>query len=273
LNIQEYISSGIVESYVLGLADEAERTEFEQMCALHPEVRAAREAFEIQLEQQVIVDAVAPSEHLRETILHQVFPEQSVQTNGTSTYESRPAKIFALPAMRYAAAAVIILLAGSAILNIYYFNKYREFSRRYDQLVAQQTELVKSNNVMQTKLNSYQNTVAGLVDTNMSVIKMMGKAAPSSPAPASMAMVYWDSRSKDVYLMANNLPMPAAGKQYQLWAIVDNKPVDAGMVDMGKAHVMVKMKNIPRAQLFAITLEQAGGSPTPQGPMYVMGKV
>jgi anti-sigma-K factor RskA len=274
LNIQEYISSGIVESYVLGLADEAERAEFEQMCALHPEVRAAREAFEIQLEQHVMADAAVPSQHVRETILYQVFSEQPVQTNGHSNRGAQPAKVFALPAaMRYVAAAVIILLAGSAVLNVYYFNKYREFSRRYDRLLAQQTELVKSNNAMQTKLNSYQNTIAGLTDTGMSVIKMMGKAAPSSPAPGSMAMVYWDTRSKDVYLMANNLPMPAPGKQYQLWAIVDNKPVDAGMVDMDKAHVMVKMKNIPRAQLFAITLEQAGGSPTPQGPMYVMGKV
>ena len=274
MNIQEYISSGIVESYVLGLADEAERADFEQMCALHPEVRTAREAFEIQLEQYALAGAIAPSESLRETMLNQVFTEQPVQTNGHSAREAKPAKIFVLPvAMRYVAAAVIIVLAGSAILNIYYFNKYREYSNRYDRLLAQQSELVKTSNAMQTKLNSYQNTIAGLVDTNMSVIKMMGKAAPSSPAPASMAMVYWDTRSKDVYLMANNLPMPAAGKQYQLWAIVDNKPVDAGMVDMNKAHVMVKMKNIPRAQLFAITLEQAGGSPTPLGPMYVMGKV
>jgi anti-sigma-K factor RskA len=73
--------------------------------------------------------------------------------------------------------------------------------------------------------------------------------------------------------MVKNLPQPAAGKQYQLWAIVDNKPVDAGMLDMAHGHQMVKMKNIPRAQLFAITLEEQGGSPTPKGPMYVLGKV
>jgi len=33
------------------------------------------------------------------------------------------------------------------------------------------------------------------------------------------------------------------------------------------------MKNTPRAQAFAITLEKRGGSPTPQGKMYVLGKV
>jgi len=34
----------------------------------------------------------------------------------------------------------------------------------------------------------------------------------------------------------------------------------------------LRMKNIPRAQVFAVTLEKRGGSTTPQGPMYVMGK-
>jgi archaellum component FlaF (FlaF/FlaG flagellin family) len=53
--------------------------------------------------------------------------------------------------MRYVAAASIILLVGSAILNIYYFNKYRDFSNAYDQLLAQQTELAKNNAVLQTK--------------------------------------------------------------------------------------------------------------------------
>jgi len=34
----------------------------------------------------------------------------------------------------------------------------------------------------------------------------------------------------------------------------------------------MKMKNIPSAQAFAITLEPTGGSPTPTMPIYVMGK-
>jgi anti-sigma-K factor RskA len=42
VNKQEYISSGIVESYVLGLASAEERNEFEQMCSQYPDVLAAR---------------------------------------------------------------------------------------------------------------------------------------------------------------------------------------------------------------------------------------
>lgn len=278
MNIQEYISSGIVESYVFGLADEAERAQFEQMCALHAEVLAAREAFEIQLEQHAVAAAVAPPANLRTSILTGISELQQQPQNGKSAADDRQQPkglVFSLP-MRIATAACLVLLAGSAVLNIYYFNKYREFSGRYDRLLAQQTELAKNNSSLQTKLNTYENTIAGLTSPYMAVIKMDANGVPAngSPDKASVATVVWDTRTKDVYLMANNLPQPEAGKQYQLWAIVDNQPVDAGMLNTtAEGHIMVKMKNIPRAQYFAITLEQLGGSTTPQGKMYVMGKV
>ena len=53
MNVQDYISSGIVESYVLGLASPEESAEFELMCAAHSEVLAARNTFEIQLESSL----------------------------------------------------------------------------------------------------------------------------------------------------------------------------------------------------------------------------
>jgi anti-sigma-K factor RskA len=86
-----------------------------------------------------------------------------------------------------------------------------------------------------------------------------------------IATVFWDTKTKDVYLLNNNLPQAPQGKQYQLWAIIDGKPVDAGMMDVCSG--VCRMKNIPAAQAFAITLEAQGGNPTPQGEMYVLGKI
>ena len=88
----------------------------------------------------------------------------------------------------------------------------------------------------------------------------------------NLATIFWDSKSKDVYLMLNKLPQAAAGKQYQLWAIVNGKPVDAGMIDACAG--LCKMKNIPNASMFAITLEKKGGVASPtMDQMYVAGKV
>ena len=58
MNIQEYISSGIIESYVLGLASPEERTEFEQICAQYPELAEARNNFELALEEQAGKNAI-----------------------------------------------------------------------------------------------------------------------------------------------------------------------------------------------------------------------
>jgi anti-sigma-K factor RskA len=259
----------------MGLADEVDRTEFERMCDQHPEIRAAREAFEVELEQFAVANAVAAPERVRAVVLEKTvgsveIPLQPVGVEDVSTTPVVRMRSW----VRYVAAASVVLLIGSAILNFYFFNKYREYSSRYDQLLAQQTELVKNNNNLQTSLNSSEHMVAMLSNPNMKMIKMAGNEVPSqgSPDSSSMAMIYWDTTSKDVYLMVHHLPQPTTDKQYQLWAIVNGQPVDAGVFDLSQSNAMMKMKNIPEAQLFAVTLEQKGGSPTPKGPMYVLGK-
>ncbi|HEV8079376.1 MAG TPA: anti-sigma factor, partial [Chitinophagaceae bacterium] len=72
-----------------------------------------------------------------------------------------------------------------------------------------------------------------------------------------------------------NLPQTPDGKQYQLWAIVDGKPVDAGMISTEKGiyHIQ-KMKSFGKAEAFAITMEKKGGSPTPtMDQMIVQAKI
>jgi anti-sigma-K factor RskA len=89
----------------------------------------------------------------------------------------------------------------------------------------------------------------------------------------NLATVFWDRNNKDVYVVANVLPKVRTGKQYQLWALVKGKPVNAGMLDPNCEGVC-KMTTIPQAEAFAITLEDEGGSATPtMKELYVMGKV
>ena len=281
MNIQEYISSGIVESYVLGLASPEERSEFERMCAAHAEVRRARELFELAIEEQALMNAVAPAKNIKSKIFAEIEIENekiSLMPDQKSSLpvqeEIKPsAKIVPLGWARYVAAASIALLVISTALNFYFFNQYKTYSNRYETLVAQQTELARNNDVMRARLDTYESTLAMLRDPDMAVIKMPGTNVSTSPDSNSVATVYWNTKSKDVYLLINNLPQPPPDQQYQLWAIVDGQPIDAGVFDVQNTAGLLRMRNMPRAQVFAVTLEKRGGSPTPQGPMYVMGKV
>ena len=271
MNTQEYISSGIVESYVLGLVNDQERAEFERMCAAHAEVRAARDAFEISLEQESLANAVAPPKQLRSKILGEIEIEKENSDFNSTTRQSLKEDqgiVGKTPVvnmwLRYIAAASIILLIASTVLNFYFINQYKSVTAKYEDAVAKNAAYAQNE-------KEYQSTINKLSDPSMAIIKMAGGSVPASPAPSSMATVYWDTRTKDVFLLINNMPEPSSEMQYQLWAIVDGVPVDAGVFDVAKG--IVTMKNIPRAQAFAITLEKRGGSPTPKGQMYVLGKV
>ena len=97
-------------------------------------------------------------------------------------------------------------------------------------------------------------------------------------APEAAAKIFWMKNTGEVYIDASNLPEAPAGMQYQVWGIVDGKPVDGGMIittkneDKFRIHKMKSFGNL-KVQAFAVTLETTGGNPTPKGDMYVMGKM
>lgn len=243
----------------MGLASEADYTELEQMCTRFPEVRAARDRFEGQLEQQIRESAQTPPAGLKDAIAAQL-----------SFAEHQPAPVVPMtpPAKRnswkYVAAAAMLLLFGSLYWNISLFN-------RNEALVQDTSQLKQDLDAAQQDLAEVQRDASVL--QNNPHIKMAALEG-TNYAPGSFATVYWDTTSKDVYLLVNNLPQPASDKQYQLWAILDGKPVDMGMLTVTEKPLQLyKMKNAQDAQAFAITLEEKGGSPTPKGEMYAMGKL
>ncbi len=249
MNTQEYISSGIVESYVLGLATEAERTEFENMCTQYPEVLEARNAFELALEKQAMANAIAPPAELRQQII-------AAATTGAKVVPLNAAPVVRTNWLKYVAAASVILLAGSLYWNVSLYNK--------------NGKLLSENESTRTQLASVEDEIAKIrLNPNMKMAAMKGMPV----SPTSFATVYWDTTNHDVYLLTNNLPAPPSDKQYQLWAIFNGQPVDLGVFDFKREKLLIQAKNAQGAQAFAITLEKKGGSPTPKGDMYVMGNL
>jgi len=264
VNVQEYISSGIVESYVLGLASPGEQVEFESMCKQHPEVLQARIDFELSLEQQAMQNAIAPPPALKQQIMDTVLSSEARVIPLNTDTEVRKTNW-----LKYAVAASIVLLAGSLFWNISQYTRNQRLQASYNEVVRDYDSTVVRSTAMEDQLAQ----LGMLGKPNVKFAAMKGLA----PAPASYATVVWDTISTDVYLIINNLPKPADDKQYQLWALFNGQPIDVGMIDndvfTGKKELMIQMKNVSGAQAFAITLEKKGGNPTPQGPMYTLGNL
>ncbi|MDE3252137.1 MAG: anti-sigma factor [Bacteroidota bacterium] len=258
MDIKAYIETGVIESYVLGMAEAQEVAELERLRLQYPEIQEAIDSFEAALEKQAMAAATAPSPQVKANLLASLNFEK----------EEEKTKRVSMNLSRFVAAASIILLVASAALNVYYYNQFKSTSLAYQALLVEKNSLFAENQNSQTKALDLYNSMQLMSDPSFTKISMPGIPGKEG----NLATVFWNEKSKDVYLLANKLPSAAPDKQYQLWAIVDGKPVDAGLI--GACAGLCKMKNIPKASLFAITLEKKGGSPTPTlDQMYVAGKV
>ncbi len=270
MDIKDIISSGLLELYVLGLANEQETAQVIALSKQHPEIAAEIKAIESGLEDYARLYAVEPGSSVKENIMSAIHKTDQPKTiaNNYATSKVVPISSF----WKYAAAAAILLLIGSIVLNVVYYNKYETANDNYTAAVTdknsareQLAALEQSNADMKNDMNVVQSKYS-------KPVALDGLPA----APDAAAKIFWMKNTGDVYIDPSNLPDAPAGKQYQLWAIVDGKPVDGGMIvtsKQGDKYRIQKMKNFGKADAFAVTLETAGGNPTPKGDMYVMGKM
>ena len=272
MNIEEYIASGIVESVVLGLASPAEAEEMMLLRKQYPQLDKAIIDFEQSLEQQGLRGAVSPPKQVKAELFNKLEHEFAKKPM-EQVEQTEPERIFmtgtGIPRFwKYVAAAALILFIANTIGSYVLYNKYTELNSAYSLLQNNYLDLQEQNKSEKERFITMYRDMQMMQDSLMAVVKMKGVAGKES----NLATVYWDTRTKDVYLFSNNLPPAEPGKQYQLWAMVDGKPVDAGVI--GNCEGLCKLKNIPSAQAFAVTLEKAGGSPVPtMSSLYVMGSI
>ncbi len=153
-------------------------------------------------------------------------------------------------------------------VNLHLYNKYKKAASDYSSLLGERSLMLAENKVYKAKLISLDSSIQLMSDP--AVVKIAMSGVPGREI--NKATLFWNTSSKNVYLVTSNLPPAPAGKQYQLWALVDGKPVDAGVLQ--DCDGLCQLKPVEKAQAFAITLERAGGSPAPTlEQMYVIGNV
>jgi anti-sigma-K factor RskA len=277
LNTKEYIESGIIESYILGDVSPQEKKEVECMAHIYPEINEELKRSEQALEAYARSFSAKTRDGLKANVFAAIEKESAAQSTATRG----EAKVVQLDSSKdqknirfwkYSAAAGFVLFLTTSTFLIIQKGKYEGQS---DQLAS-----------MNSSLDSTQKKLAGM-STDMAmqnqrldlytnpenrIIAMKGLEKKD---PSSLALICWNSVSKDVFIDVKKLPAAPEGMQYQLWAIVDGKPVDLGVMDTADTRPEFhKMKAVSDAQAFAVTLEKKGGSPVPtMDEMYVIGNV
>ncbi len=75
------------------------------------------------------------------------------------------------------------------------------------------------------------------------------------------------------YLLKSNMAPLPADETYQLWGVVGTTPISIGLMGSNPSDVAFTLDSTPRPTKFGVTVEPAGGSPTPTTPMVASGVV
>jgi len=237
----------------MGISSPKETQMVKEYLAQFPELKQELNDIEISLENYAQANAMPPSPSVKEKVFNKLFSENSKGDSKTTPFISINKKSKTFYFYKLIAAASLILLFGSIVLNYTYYRRYNDANEQLQ--VAQQKieQQEKSNLAMNEDLSVMTNKYARPVVLN---------GTPN--APGALAKIFWMKNTGQVYIDPTNLPQVPQGKQYQLWAIVDGKPENAGLIATKKGiYYIQKMKSFGNVEAFAITLEKAGGSPTP----------
>jgi anti-sigma-K factor RskA len=299
VDIKDYISSGILEAYVLGSLSSKEVAEVEIMSANHPEVKKELRAIEDALFHYAQKYSKEPPVTLKARIFTsidnggrkepKIIKEKKAIAEVKIPKEQKieePVKV--IPANARKSKAPVYMMAASiafallcAFAALVFWQKWQKAEQKilalqketlvnaeiYSKAKYSLVEKIKSNS---SQLSSVEKELQMLLDTNMKTVILTGMPI----SPESSALVFWKKDSKEVFIDVKSLPQPPPDMQYQLWALEKGEMVDAGVFEIPDSLQFQKLKVIKEATAFAVTLEKRGGSESPNTEaVYVKGNI
>lgn len=263
MDIKAYIESGIIERFVLGETNDQETNEVLAYAKRYPEIQSEIEAIENSLIQLAESSRYQASEKTEKELMSKLFgetvnkPADDFKITPVSTHKTNNNSAY------LKAASLALLISVGA--NIYYYSKYKNSS---DELMALQSEnvlMAENNKVLDAGYKTLEKQYEAISSFDVIPVHLNGTALN----PSAKAIVFYNPVKQEIVLQTDKLPKTDSEKQYQLWAIVDGKPVDAGVFDAGNI-AKLELKGILNPSAFAVTIEKRGGSVNPTLEMMIL---
>ncbi len=273
MNIQDYIESGILDTYVLGATSDQERREVACLSAIYPEIQQEIDRLTETMEEYALLYSVEPPTDLKAQIMAQLaFGEAPVKplfgSNGNGVSAAAPAPaggtfavsrpVFTMSWVAAASVAVVML-----VFSYFLVSQLQQTQRATVSLQSGKDKLQTELTDLRVRQQNQDQALALLKLPGTKIISVQG----NEKAPGGGMQVYWNEKTQQVAVAINKMPPLPADQQYQLWGLVigaDGKPqpTDAGVLDL-TGDVQKQTRAIARANAFAVTIEKKGGSPTP----------
>jgi anti-sigma-K factor RskA len=253
MDIKEYIGSGIIELYVMGLCSREEEQELEQLRSQYPELKAAILQYESEMESRMLQNSTLPPAQVDVTILEKL---ESLNSLDVKMSFAPVKKINPVPLrwLKPLAAASIVLLALSTFFNYTLYQK----NKKQEKLIATSTSSA-------LPAGDY----AVITNPSITPVAMYGVGIHT----ICRCTMFWDKKTGKAYIMIHHLPPSSAATDYQLWAQVEGKLINIGTINDSIRGRFIEVSNVPaRAVAFKVSLEKTGSAETPTD-VYLEGRI
>ena len=277
----------LAAGYALDALDAADRERFEsRLRAGDPDAVAALDDCRETLARLAAESAEAPPPGLRSRLLARLEVQSDARAVAGTPSRPEPARPEGPPTSRREAEpdgpgsvarrtlsrrrpAWVMVMTGAAAAGIAAIVVGLAVSGSYERRLG---ALEREAAVARRELAEQRAVLTLVRDPATRIVALSGQ--PS--APEARARILWHARQGGL-LVAAGLPALAEGKAYQLWAIAGQRtPIPAGTFSVDASGAgSLKVPALPGVEsvdVFAVTLEPAGGVPAPTGPMMLAGK-
>ncbi len=183
-----------------------------------------------------------------------------------------PPKIYGILRVLTAAMVIAIFLMSGWIAWLIAQNLRME--KEADTLRGDIQRITQSTAVERQQIKELDQQAAFMGDPTTVRVELHVTSGSKLDPNTNYMLVYWSPKNQVTLITDARLPALGPDQQYQLWALDNGKPIDAGVFDLKTLQDSnLYAKPIAAAQAFAVTVEPKGGSTHPTlSTLTLMGK-
>ena len=250
---QELINSGLLELYVLGQLEGEDLTTVENAIETDSAVRSELREIESAMAKFAGLHALPVDLSILDRALDQINSQegqsQKYDRSGTSqSRSSAPNKTV------WSWAGPLALVAAVIAMSIAYIqmDKSSKLTEEMDAIMAECEET-------QNELRDQELLYAALRDEGNRPVLIEA----TEKYPDTKLIIHHNEEEGTNYLQISNLPQLEDGLAFQLWSLKgSDAPIPLTVIIEGD-NAIIPIDYEPGTNAYAITIEQAGGSPTP----------
>lgn len=243
-----FLESGKLEEYLMGLSSPEDIREVEKYINTYPEVKKEYEILQQDIEQYARSVATPAPAGSKSAIMEEINSLKNVKPESSSPQSS---------GVNWAMLASIAALLG-IVLAGWFWSKHSstsaelsELQTRYDQLASDCEERTQSIAAMQQEQ-------ALLLHSATQLVTLKGDAMGAD----FYATAFWNTEKSVGHLNITNLPKPPDKHCFQIWADVDGKMINLGVLPKDQSGLVALPFKVNATSL-NVTIEPDGGSEHP----------